>query len=270
MTRHIRWGEHLDSGRAESHATPTIIGHRGASSEAPENTLAAFDAAVDAAARESGPGAPAWIELDLQHTADGEVVVIHDDELDRTTSGQGAVSARTSAELRTLDAGTWFDATFAGQRIPTLAELAEWIAANPTARVLVEYKGAWSPQQITPTVAIFEAAGVGERLVLQSFDPTTVRSLQLRAGDYALGLLIDETVHYPELEIAELLGVSAVNPYWRRALAEPDLVRAVHERLGAQMAVWTPDEPVDWDALAAAGVDAIITNRPREALRHLG
>ncbi|MCD7101138.1 glycerophosphodiester phosphodiesterase [Pseudoclavibacter sp. 13-3] len=262
MTRRTRWGE--------NQAAPTIIGHRGASSEAPENTIAAFDAAVDAAARESGPEAPAWIELDLQHTADGEVVVIHDDELDRTTSGQGAVSAHTLVEVRTLDAGSWRDAAFGDQRIPTLTELVEWTAANPTAHVLVEYKGAWSPQQITPTVARFEAAGVGERLVLQSFDPSTVRALQLRAGDYARGLLIDETAHYLDIEIAELLGVSAVNPHWRRALADPNLVRAVHERLGAQMAVWTPDEPADWDALAAAGVDAIITNRPRQAHRHLG
>lgn len=274
MTHPIAWGG----------TRPTVIAHRGASSEAPENTLAAFDAAVEAAedaAETQDPRRPVWIELDLQPTADGEVVVIHDDRLDRTTDGHGLVRAHTLAELQRLDAGGWFDGrravgaarAYAGERIPSLDDLIDWIVAHPVVRVLVEYKGEWAPADITRTVAAFEAAGVLDRLVLQSFQPGTVDALRLRAGDRPRGLLIDMTRRYPEVELARLLDVSAVNPGWRRVVgetADAGLVPAVHDRLGARVAVWTPDEPALWDALVAVGVDAIITNRPRELRSHLG
>src|SRR3990172_9877913 len=94
---------------------PVVIAHRGASGSCPENTLAAFR-------RAAALGAD-MIELDVQLTRDGEVVVIHDWTLDRTTSGTGPVRACSLAELRRLDAGAWFDAAFAGERVPTLGEV---------------------------------------------------------------------------------------------------------------------------------------------------
>ncbi len=239
----------------------TVIAHRGNSSEAPENTLAAFDAAVASA---QAAGAVPWIELDLQLSADGHVVVIHDDQLERTTNGAGAVADHTLAELHQLDAGSWFAAEFVASRIPSLEQFVEWLTGT-AAHVLVEYKGHWRAGEVTPTIAAFERAGVGDRLVLQSFDPRTVHALGQRAGDYPRGLLVDERAHYPgELMVAELLGVSAVNPAWQRVVADPDLVRRVHH-LGASVAVWTPDTPEAWRQVRDAGVDAIITNRPAAA-----
>ena len=99
------------------HPSFTIIAHRGASAYAPENTLAAFDKALDLGAAD--------VEFDVHFGADGQVVVIHDDTVDRTTNGAGAVAALTLAQLKSLDAGSWFAAQFSEERIPTLVELLE-------------------------------------------------------------------------------------------------------------------------------------------------
>ena len=94
-----------------------VIAHRGASSYAPENTLAAFDLAI-----QMGVG---HLELDVHAARDGHVVVIHDETVDRTTNGSGPVTSHALAALKRLDAGSWFGGTFAGQRIPTFEEVLE-------------------------------------------------------------------------------------------------------------------------------------------------
>ncbi len=93
----------------------TVIAHRGASSYAPENTLAAFDLAIQMGV--------SHIELDVHFTRDGHVVVIHDETVDRTTNGSGPVTSHALAALQGLDAGSWFGGKFAGQRIPTFEEI---------------------------------------------------------------------------------------------------------------------------------------------------
>ncbi|NMM44584.1 glycerophosphodiester phosphodiesterase [Rhodospirillaceae bacterium KN72] len=99
---------------------PRLIGHRGAAGLAPENTMAAFRAAHAAGCR--------WVEFDCMLTRDGEIVVHHDDAIDRTTNGTGLMSDIDLAALKTLDAGAWFDPAFAGQRVPTLAEIVALLA----------------------------------------------------------------------------------------------------------------------------------------------
>ena len=99
--------------------TVIVLAHRGYSAKAPENTMAAFELALAVGAD--------GIELDVHMTRDGEIVVIHDDTLDRTTNGKGPVSDQTMAELRELDAGSWFSPEFAGERIPTLKLVLELI-----------------------------------------------------------------------------------------------------------------------------------------------
>jgi glycerophosphoryl diester phosphodiesterase len=109
---------------------PMVIAHRGFSGEAPENTFAAFKKALDIGVD--------MIELDVQLSRDGHVVVIHDDKVDRTTDGKGKVSVKTLDELKNLDAGTWFSDMYAGERIPTLREALELI--TPDAYVNIEIK----------------------------------------------------------------------------------------------------------------------------------
>ena len=97
---------------------PLVIAHRGASGSAPENTMAAFSLAVERGAE--------VVELDVQMTADGYPVVIHNATVNRTTDGTGLVREKTLAELQTLDAGSWFETRFAGERVPTLEEVVTW------------------------------------------------------------------------------------------------------------------------------------------------
>lgn len=231
---------------------PCVVGHRGASATVPENTLAAFDAAWRA-------GADA-IELDLRLTADGVVVVIHDDTLDRTTDGSGAVGPRTFAALRTLDAGSWFSPAFAGQPIPRLDEVLRYAASRPTLGVLLEYKGGWTTEEVGLTVASIDAAGVRDRTVAQSFSPATLAALLEAAPDLPRGLLVDDD-RREALDLADELGVVTVNPSTQAVRSEPALVRRQHER-GRHVMVWTENDATGWADLVEAGVDAIITDRP--------
>ncbi len=91
---------------------PKVIGHRGAAGHAPENTIAAIEKAARLGAR--------WVEFDVKLTRDGELILFHDDTLERTTDGKGKVAETTLADIRGLDAGTWYQARFAGERVPTL------------------------------------------------------------------------------------------------------------------------------------------------------
>lgn len=135
-----------------------IGGHRGASALAPENTFAAFEVAFAAGAD--------YVELDVQLAADGVAMVIHDDTLERTTNGRGAVAWRTSAELSELDAGAWFGPAYAGERIPTLASVMAWLEARPERGAIIEAKGAGSGEAIARAIGDSKAR---DRLALCSF-----------------------------------------------------------------------------------------------------
>ena len=141
---------------------PKVWGHRGASGVAPENTLPAFDLA-----RRMGADG---VELDVQLSADGRLVVIHDETLDRTTTGSGPVAARTLDELRTLDAGRGL-AGYAGARIPTLDEVFELFAGTPVV-VNVELKNSVVayPGLEEKVLALVAAAGMADRVLLSTFN----------------------------------------------------------------------------------------------------
>ena len=145
-----------------------VIAHRGASSYAPENTLAAFDLALQMGVRH--------IELDVDFTSDGHIVVIHDDTVDRTTNGSGPVTSHTLAALRALDAGSWFGAQFAGERIPTFDE----VLARYKGRVHLhtEIKGR-SPSLSQRTADVIRKHGMEGQVTITSFQ--TVRLEEMRA-----------------------------------------------------------------------------------------
>lgn len=145
------------------------IAHRGASDKAPENTLIAFERALE-------QGADA-VECDVHLSGDGVVVVIHDETVDRTTDGSGEVAAMSLEELRRLDAGSWKHSRYSGQRIPTLQEVIEFVGDR--AQLFVELKGR-SPSLTWRTVQVLQANGVGERAWLfTSHRPTLERLRQL-------------------------------------------------------------------------------------------
>jgi len=228
-----------------------VVGHRGNSAVAPQNTLAAFEAAWRAGAD--------CVEMDVQLTADGRVVVIHDDTVDATTDGTGAVSSYTLAEIRSLDAGAWFSPAYAGQRVPTFDEVVAFLRRRDI-DLLLELKDAWSADDVALCTEPLLAAGLGPRVVVQSFEVSTVAALRDAAPQLRRGLLL-EAVPAGLDDLADELGVVTVNPDGALLLADPAFVARRHAA-GHEVAVWTLDEPWEWQTAERQGVDAVITDCP--------
>ncbi|WP_264029472.1 glycerophosphodiester phosphodiesterase [Cellulosimicrobium sp. SH8] len=240
---------------ADRGGRPLVVGHRGNSSVAPQNTLAAFEAAARA-------GADA-IELDVHLTADRQVVVLHDDVVDETTDGTGRVDGLTLAEVRALDAGSSFSRAFAGQRVPTFQEAARLVAARPGLGLLVELKGVWTVEDTLLVTKQVDDAGLAGRVLVQSFWPPTVAALRDAAGhlDRALLLALHPDSLGELVSVCADLGVVACNPEVALLAHEPGLVDTLHEA-GLRVHVWTANTTDEWDDLLVQGVDGIMTDRP--------
>lgn len=242
---------------------PRVIAHRGASAAAPENTLRAFRRAWRDGAR--------WLETDVQPSADGTPVLLHDARVDRTTDGAGAVRALTLADLRGLDAGARNHPrhpstaapparTGAPDRIPTLAELLA--AMPPDGRVLLEIKGRHRRTDLEQVLAVINEAGAAERVVLQSFGIGALRLLRELLPAEPLGLLV-ERIHADPVTLCRQLGAITYNPGLAVLRERPEVVARLHEA-GIAVIVWTANEPRDWVWLAGLGVDGVFTDRPAE------
>jgi glycerophosphoryl diester phosphodiesterase len=230
---------------------PWIIAHRGYSAAAPENTLAAVDAA-----RMIGAD---WIEVDLHVSADGTPIVIHDQSVDRTTDGSGQVARLDDDALSRLDAGSWAGPGFAGQRLPKLDTLLTDVSTKG-GRLLLELKGEWSPGAVASVAGSIIDAGMADRTLVQSFAPGTLAHLRDIAPMVERCLL--RTVPREEdMAVVEELQAIAYNPsvrgfFLRRAVVDQFLDS------GCGVFVWTVDDSASWEKLLGAGVQGIITNRP--------
>lgn len=252
---------------------PLVLAHRGGADLAPENTMAAFQNAVDLGVD--------ILELDVHTTADGTVVVIHDESVDRTTDGTGAVHDSTLADLRQLDAGYEFSPDngqtfpFRGQGIgiPTLEEV---FAAFPDMRINVEIKQSDPPIEAA-VLEVIERAGAQQRVLVGSeYDDVMARFRSL-APDIATSAATNEVRNF---YLAQLLRVSAIY----RPLADafqvpeysgsthvvtPSFVDAAHHH-GVKVHVWTVNDAETMQRLLDIGVDGIITDRPDVALEVVG
>jgi len=228
---------------------PWLIAHRGASSHAPENTIAAFERAV-----QLGAG---FIETDLQLTRDGRFVAIHDSVLDRTTNGRGAVHDFTLAELKKLDAGRWFDRQFAGEQIPTLEEVLDFGRKHDVVFYLeVKYDSAWGMHRAL-AAALQEPQNVSRTIVI-SFDPGTLASIQKLGPSIMLGLLVDESVE-DSVRVATEVGARQLCP--RSDKVTKELVQEAH-RTDLHVVTWTVNKAEEMKAAIEAGVDGIMTDFP--------
>jgi glycerophosphoryl diester phosphodiesterase len=237
-----------------SEATPPlVIAHRGASARAPENTIAAFELALEL-------GADA-IALEVHLSRDGHPVVIHDFSLERTTDGTGPVGDRTVRELKRLDAGGWLARRFRGQRIQTLLEVLERF--RDRARFWIELAGGSDlyPGLEEKVVSAIEIYEVVERSLLQSFDVTALLRIRALAPDLRLGALVDHPPLDPAVFVPGL--VQAICPS-AHLLSEGDAARIRQGGLGCY--VWTVNEPAQMDRLVTWGVSGIVTDQP-EVLR---
>lgn len=231
---------------------PRVVAHRGNSAVAPENTIVALEAAARAGAD--------LVEIDLQLTRDGVAVVIHDDDVDRTTDGTGRVDQLDGAYVTGLDAGAWFAPAYRGARVPTVAELLELVVGHPALGLLAEFKGGWEPAAVRAVTDAVEHAGLCDRVIVQSFDVATVGALRDVAPDLARGLLIEE-VPDDLVVLCDALAVMTCNPGGHVLLERPELVDTLHGE-GVRVMPWTLNEPAHWAAAVRLGVDAIITDRP--------
>ncbi len=228
-----------------------VIAHRGASGTCPENTLAAF--------RRAGNLGADMIELDVQLTRDGEVVVIHDWTLDRTTDGDGAVRDASLAEIQRLDAGAWFGPEFRGERVPTLAE----VLAATTVPLNVELKPVGDDGLEARALAAVVDAGAGERVVFSSFDAGSLARLRGAASWAEIAILWEEAPMPQAVRSAERVGA-------RRLHVRKDAVTAaaVATAAAARLPVlaWTVNDPGESVRLTAAGVAGIFTDFPERFL----
>lgn len=241
------------AGAAQKPSELFIWAHRGASSLAPENTLAAFILAESS-------GAPG-IELDVHLSRDGVPVVIHDDTLDRTTSGKGAVRKARLAEIRSLDAGSWFAPAFAGEAVPTLEEVLRW--AGSRLRLNIEIKTVEAGNAVLDLLAAFAEA----RVLVSSFHHPALVALKVRCPELAVGFLSDSPFWGKGLIRARDCGAESFNP--RADRVSRRLVRACAEA-GLKVFPWTVDDPDQFHRLRLLGVDGVFTNRPGEFVEHPG
>lgn len=230
-----------------------VWAHRGASAEAPENTLAAF-AAAEAAGADG-------IELDVHLSRDGVPVVIHDDTVDRTTSGRGAVVRLSLSELRRLDAGSWFANRFAGEPVPTLEEVLHW--AEGRLRLNLEVKEYAAGQAILELLPRYPHA----RILVSSFDHKLLAALRRVDPELPLGFLVETVFWRSALRRAVAAGAESLNP--RSDLVSRPMVTACR-RHGLAVYPWTVDAPERIAGLVRQGVDGVFTNDPSQvvALQH--
>lgn len=225
---------------------PLVLGHRGAPLDAPENTIAGFALALAAGAD--------GVELDVQLSADGVPVVIHDDTLRRTTGARGRLDRLAWRRISGLRTG--------GEPVPSLEQAAVWAAAT----------GAWLNVEIkargaaAATLAVLERAGLTERVIVSSFHPSEVREvgrLDPRASRY----LLLERWDAASLSSVEACGAGGV---CLRVDAASDEVLAELDAIGLPVVVWTADDPGRLSELLRSRVRAVITNRPELAARLRG
>ncbi len=233
-----------------------VIAHRGYSSVAPENTLAALRVALDA-------GADA-IEFDLQVASCGTPVLLHDPHLGRTTNGVGPVRRRTLGQLQALDAGRWFSPEFKGERIPSFAEALDLLAPTRVP-VFAEVKGYRELEDLDRMARIVRAAGMTDRLHFISMDYGIVDRIGGQDADVGLGWIVEKEERFVDaMKRANASADRALIDFdYRVLLSDPDLAPRTRAR-GVGLAVWTVDDTADADALHDLGVRRFTTNRVSE------
>jgi glycerophosphoryl diester phosphodiesterase len=230
---------------------PRVVAHRGYSSVTPENTLAAT-----AAGARSGAD---WVEIDVATSADGVPYVLHDNTVDRTTAGTGALPALQSSYLDGLEAGSWFSPAFTGQPLPRFDAMLDEFLRGPS-ELLLEIKGPETPAELERIIGMVRARGMIGRTLLQSFDVQVLRDARAIAPDLRLGLL-RSTLDPDPLAVSRDLDVATYNPSWGALRGRPDEIERLNDA-GVAVMPYTVDTPADWALMRAAGVDAVITNKP--------
>jgi glycerophosphoryl diester phosphodiesterase len=258
----------LDASRASS-AKPSfwsgrfpvmVIAHRGFSGSAPENTLSAFEKAIDVGAD--------GIELDVRFSKDGHLVVIHDDTLVRTTKRMGRVAGLTLQELKGFDAGTWFGGAFAGERIPTLDEVLELARGRVLLNIELK-KGDHGPYSIIEladrTLDGIKGARMEDQVLFSSFDATAVAHILAKDGRIPVAIISRDSWNSP-FDVMEGNRFPVLN--CRRNTLNPVNRKRAHQE-GVRIGVWTVNTEEEMAKFVSMEVDAIITDHPDRLIQLL-
>jgi glycerophosphoryl diester phosphodiesterase len=252
----------IENGASVSPA-PLVIAHRGDSAHRPENTLASFASALEVGA--------SLVELDVQLTKDGHVVVLHDPAVDRTTDGRGDVRQMKLAEVRALSAGypERFGEAWSGERVPTLAEALALLDGR--ARIMIEIK----KESISDdedgglearTIAEIRRLGAADHVALISFEHRALVRCRKMAPEITRGHLFSRTPLEEIIPAAQDAGCGIVMPH--KSLLNDALAERIHGA-GLKLATWVVDEPGELKELARFGLYGVGSNRPGVLLQAL-
>jgi len=240
--------------------TPLIIGHRGASAVAPENTMAAFREAIAVGAD--------GIEFDVRLTRDGVPVVIHDSTLRRTGGLSQRIADLTWSEVAKVDVGSWFSRSFANETVPSLAELFTLFEAN-NSTLYLEMK-CDSAAEYAPLAAacceLIDQRDLKERVVVECFQLPALKIVSELSSDIKTVALFEPSISNPSVLsdqsiINKAVNVGAAALALHHRLARRSLIEKAKD-LGLHIAVWTVDDPAWIERARTLGIDALITNNP--------
>lgn len=229
---------------------PKIIAHRGGRKWAPENTLSAFSQSCQAGFD--------GIELDIQRASTGELVVFHDDDIGRTTNGVGLLKDISLAELRRLDAGSWFDEKYAGEKIPLLQEVLDLVEGKLTLHIEIKNAPYEYPGIEEDLLDVLSGYRHMDKIAISSFDHTVLARLhklapELPTAFLAEGIFVDVGTY------AQRVGASNWHPSYHSLTKKA--IDDAHQA-GLTVNTWTPNTPREWSELVKSGIDGIVTDDP--------
>ena len=227
-----------------------VIAHRGASADAPENTLAALELAINEGAD--------WLEIDVQETRQGEVVVIHDSDLKKIGGSGLKVFEAPLSELQSVDIGSWMNPSFSDQRVPTLQQVLA--LCKDRIKIVIELKYYGQEKQLEERVVrLVEAAGMQDQIVVMSLSYPGVQKMKSIRPQWKVGLLSSVSMGDITRLKADFFAINA-------KFASRKFIKRVH-RQKREVMVWTVNDPISISAMISKGADGIITDHPGLAVK---
>lgn len=228
-----------------------VWAHRGASGYYPENTMSAFQEAV----KQKADG----IELDVHLTKDGYLVVCHDETLNRTTNGKGFIKQYDLYELKQLDAGSWFDKKFKGEKIPLLEEAIDLVKkSNMELNIEIKAGSIFYPGIEEKVLKMIDKYGIRDKVIISSFDHYSLVKIKSMDKDIKTGILYSEALYRPT-DYLKTTGANALHPNY--ITLTKDIVEEAHS-LGVEINTYTVNKEEHIRMIKAMNVNSIITNYP--------
>ncbi|MBN2880195.1 MAG: glycerophosphodiester phosphodiesterase [Clostridia bacterium] len=241
---------------------PLIYAHRGASADAPENTMASFELAAQYEAD--------GIELDVILTKDGEVVVIHDDDVDRTSNGKGTVEQMYYSDIKALDFGSWKGSEFKGEKIPLLTDVCR-LVKDKNMLLNIEIKPTVRSSEIEDKViSICKSMDLVDQVVISSFNHYCMRSIKKKFSKLETAILYQSGIMKAGRYARHTVKADGIHPHKYAVVAECVKSAALN---GIKIRPWTVDSPAIFQKMAGIKyITGVITNRPdimRKALNEI-